>query len=77
MKTKETVCVLAFCLVLVPTLLGAASPVTHYADMILYNGKVVTVDKDFTIAQALAIRDGKFLAVGKNKNVLALAGPKR
>jgi hypothetical protein len=53
-----------------------ASPVTHYADLILCNGKVVTVDKDFTVAQAVAIRDGKFLSVGKNKSVLGLVGPR-
>ncbi len=37
---------------------------------------MVTVDKDFTVAQAVAIRDGKFLSVGKNKNILGLAGPR-
>ncbi len=61
-------------LVLAPALTGASSPVVHYPDMILYNGKVVTVDKNFSIAQAMAIRDGKFLAVGRNTNILALAG---
>jgi predicted amidohydrolase YtcJ len=53
-----------------------ASPVTHYADLILCNGKVVTVDKDFTIAQAVAIRDERFLSVGTNKSILGLAGPR-
>ena len=49
-------------------------------DMILYNGKVVTMDNHEvtydvgTIAQALAIRDGKILAVGSNQEVRALAG---
>lgn len=45
-------------------------------DLILYNGKIVTVDKDFTIAEALAIYDGKFVAVGRNEEVLELAGDK-
>ncbi|MFB3883830.1 MAG: amidohydrolase [Thermodesulfobacteriota bacterium] len=45
------------------------------ADMILYNGQVITVDKAFSIAQAVAIRDGKFVAVGNNEEVRALAGP--
>ncbi len=71
---KTTFLVIFFSLVLVPALAGASSLVAHYPDTILYNGKVVTVDKNFSIAQAVAIRDGKFLAVGKNANILALAG---
>jgi predicted amidohydrolase YtcJ len=42
-------------------------------DLILYNAKVVTVDDKSTIAEAIAIKDGKFIAVGKNNTVLALA----
>ena len=33
-------------------------------DLILYNGKVLTVDKDFSIKSAIAVKDGKILAVG-------------
>ncbi|MBI4444890.1 MAG: amidohydrolase family protein [Acidobacteria bacterium] len=43
------------------------------ADLILYNAKVVTVDSNFTIAEAVAVRDTKILAVGKNDEVLRLA----
>ena len=46
------------------------------ADTVLYNGKIVTADKDFHIAQAVAIRDGKFVAVGTNGDIRALAGPR-
>ncbi len=52
--------------------------VVHYADIVLYNGKVHTVDKGdptYSIVQAVAIRDGKFLAVGDSKTILTLAGP--
>jgi len=42
--------------------------------MILYNGKVITADKDFRIVQAVAIRDGKFVAIGDDKEVMAYAG---
>src|ERR1051325_448383 len=48
---------------------------TPYADLILTNGKVVTVDSGFTIAQALAIKDGKLIAVGSNADALAMRGP--
>ncbi|MSQ53721.1 MAG: amidohydrolase [Betaproteobacteria bacterium] len=43
-------------------------------DTVLYNGKIVTVDGRFSIAQAVAIRDGKFAAVGGNDQVRRLAG---
>ena len=49
--------------------------VIAYADLILHNGKILTADDRFTIAQAVAIRDGKFLAVGQNSRILAMAGP--
>lgn len=49
--------------------------VLHYADMVLYNGKVITADDKFSMAEAVAIRDGKFLAVGKTAQIMAMAGP--
>ena len=42
-------------------------------DTIFYNAKVVTVDEDFSIAEAVAIGGGKFLKVGGNKEVRTLA----
>ena len=47
----------------------------HYADTVLYNGKIITADDQFRLAEAVAIRDGKFLAVGSSAEILALAGP--
>ena len=44
-------------------------------DAIYVNGKVVTVDGHFSIAQAFAVADGKFLAVGRNDEIRKLAGP--
>lgn len=44
-------------------------------DLILYNGKVVTVDEQFSIAEAVAVRGGRFVAVGLDTDVLPLAGP--
>ncbi len=43
-------------------------------DAVYYNGKVVTVDADFSVAEAFAVQDGKFVAVGTNEAVKALAG---
>ena len=33
----------------------------RYADSNFYKGKVLTADKNFTIAQGVAVRDGKIL----------------
>ena len=46
------------------------------AEKVLYNGKIITVDKNFSIGQAVAIRDGKFIAVGSDEEVKAYIGPK-
>jgi predicted amidohydrolase YtcJ len=45
------------------------------ADLILHNGIVWTVDKNNSTAQAVAIKDGKFVAVGSNTAVLGFRGP--
>ena len=42
-------------------------------DLILFNGNVLTVDQRRPRAQALAIADGRFVAVGGNDRVRALA----
>jgi len=48
---------------------------TPAADTILTNGKIVTVDERFTIAQAVAIRGDRVVAVGTNQEIGQLAGP--
>ncbi len=52
--------------------LAAAEP----AELILHNGRVLTVDSKMTEASAVAIGGGKFLAVGDDATVLQLRGPK-
>jgi hypothetical protein len=39
------------------------------ADLVLLGGKVITADDRFTVASALAIRDGRFVAVGSDADV--------
>ena len=41
-------------------------------DVVLYNGKVVTVDTRESIAEAVAVKSGKLLAVGSNEEVMPL-----
>lgn len=43
-------------------------------NLILHNGKVVTVDAAFSIAEAVAVHGGKFVAVGADAAVRRLAG---
>src|SRR5262245_19689456 len=43
-------------------------------ELILHHGKIATVDKPFSIAEAIAIRGETILRVGKNDEVLATKG---
>jgi predicted amidohydrolase YtcJ len=45
------------------------------ADTALVNGKIVMLDDRGSIAEALAVRDGKIIAVGRAADIRALAGP--
>lgn len=44
------------------------------ADKIMINGKIVTVDNNSSIAEAVAIKDGKILATGSTSEIKKLAG---
>ncbi len=44
-----------------------------YADIILFNGKIITVDRDFSIQEAVVIKDGKIMAVGNNEEITKLS----
>jgi predicted amidohydrolase YtcJ len=58
------------------TVTGMTSPVrVGEADLLLFNGKIITVNSSFSIAQAVAVRDGRIIAVGSNKEVERYAGP--
>jgi predicted amidohydrolase YtcJ len=43
-------------------------------DLVLSNGKIITVDERFTIAQAVAIKGDRIVAVGTNQEMARLAG---
>ena len=48
---------------------------TQEADLVLLDGKIITVDLKDTIAQAVAVKDGKIVKVGRNEDVRAYIGP--
>src|SRR6476620_3027938 len=52
------------------------SPALADADLIVRRAKVVTVDERFSIVEALAVRDGKIIAVGTDTDVMKHNGPK-
>jgi len=52
--------------------------VLNYADTVLYNGHVLTMDRDqppINVTQAIALREGRVLAVGDSDRILQMAGP--
>jgi len=58
-------------------LLAASSPATapaQDADVVWRNGRIVTVDSHFSIAEAMAVRNGRFLAVGANSEIRKYTG---
>lgn len=67
-----TRCLFAASLLLLAGPFAFAQP----ADLIVHNGKVLTVDAKFSTAEAVAVRAGKIAAVGTNADVLKLKGPK-
>jgi len=44
------------------------------ADTVLLNGKIITLDDAAPLAEALAVRDGKIIVVGRSADIRALAG---
>jgi predicted amidohydrolase YtcJ len=45
-------------------------------DLILAKGRIATVDASGSFAQAVAIRDSRFVAVGSDEEIMRLRGPK-
>ena len=46
-----------------------------YADLVLLNGKIITVDKNFSIKEAVAVSNGIIIAVGSLVQIGKLIGP--
>jgi predicted amidohydrolase YtcJ len=45
------------------------------ADLVLLGGTVITIDPDYPEAEAVAVREGRIVAVGSNDDISALTGP--
>ncbi|HUP95673.1 MAG TPA: amidohydrolase [Burkholderiales bacterium] len=62
-------------LILFFAVLAAPTVAADTADLVLVNGKIVTVDDRFTIAQAVAIKGARIVAVGNSADIRKSAGP--
>ncbi len=47
---------------------------TCEADLALVNGKIITVDDESTVAEAVAVKDGRVMAVGSTEMIEKLQG---
>lgn len=67
-RHKFSYCLLpiAHCLLLI----SCSSNSRTKADLIIHHAKIYTVDSTFTIAEAMAVKDGKIIAVGKTDEIL-------
>jgi len=61
---------------LIAACLGSQAAAQIAADVIIHNGKLVTVNDAFDVTEALAVLDGKIIALGTDAKIMALRGPK-
>lgn len=47
----------------------------HSADLVVINGRVLTVDDDNPVAEAIAVKDGAIIAVGSRASIEEFKGP--
>lgn len=51
----------------------SCTPAVEPADTVLLNGKIITVDNEFSIYEAVAVKNGKIMAVGNTREISKLA----
>jgi hypothetical protein len=59
---------------LATVLLNGVPARAQSADTVLLNGKIITLDSTTPAGEALAVRDGKIIAIGKSDDIRKLAG---
>ena len=67
--------VIALLLLAPPLAVSAQDPGSAMADSAFVNGKIYRVDSERTWAQAVAVRDGQFIAVGSDAEIESYIGP--
>lgn len=59
------------------TLFMSSCYYTEEADILIHNARIYTVDANFTIAEAMAVKDGKIIDIGPNNELKNRYNPKR
>src|SRR5688572_21060613 len=54
----------------------AQQPDSHSPELVLINGKVLTMDGQSSLVEALAVLDGKILATGSNASIKSIITPR-
>jgi predicted amidohydrolase YtcJ len=62
------------CCLLAGLALGGGARAAAPPQLILFHGRILTVDARDSIAEGVAIRDGKIIAIGTDRDILRLAG---
>ncbi len=57
--------------------LNGFSQMKEKTDLLIINARIYCVDKDFTITDGVAIKDGKFIRTGKTGDLLKLFSPEK
>ena len=81
-RSRTVVTVLSALVAGVP-LIGQQPPATSLVErlrahpsLVVLNGRINTMDADLTVVEAMAVRDGRILALGTSDEIRTLAGPK-
>jgi predicted amidohydrolase YtcJ len=56
-------------LVVLPAIICLCCHTRRQADLIIFHTKIYTVDSAFSMAQAMAVKDGKVLATGSDEEI--------
>src|SRR2546423_8715060 len=60
---------ITYCWIFIVLVLFSSCRQTSEVDLLIYNAKIYTVDSSFTMAEALAVKNGKIVAVGSTKDL--------
>lgn len=71
---KRSLCAMAFVLTACQIADAQQQLDQNAPTLVLLNGKILTMDAQSRVAEALAIRDGKILAVGDSSTIRSMAG---
>jgi predicted amidohydrolase YtcJ len=74
MKRTVTAATILAPLTVMLILATCGTPANESPDLVLHNGKIVTLDGDSLIAQAVALEGDRIVGVGANEDVLSSAG---